>query len=145
MPPKTGGGNDDDDDVNNNNIRPVLFSFSPELSPFIDVNSPNLASIPPISRLNSPSFERKRFEKVMELKEEEAAFKRENLYQTCTGQMTDRRILQFLSQILFGLIISCFCIYKLTVNTNCEDASPYMAVLSGIIGVFLPSPSITKK
>jgi hypothetical protein len=106
------------------------------LSDYIKMNEMDELKIEP----KSPSIERR----VLDIKEKEQEFEHENYYKTCSGKMTDRRILMFLSQVGFGSMISIFCMYKLSGSSKCEDTGTYIGLLSAILGIFLPQPSIKK-
>ena len=67
--------------------------------------------------------------------------KNNNRWESCCF-IIDRRVLIFTSQLLIGLIIISFCIYKLSVND--ENPALYYGLLTFIIGVFLPSPKVNK-
>ena len=64
-----------------------------------------------------------------------------NRWESCCF-IIDRRVLIFASQLLIGLIIISFCIYKLSVND--ENPALYYGLLTFIIGVFLPSHKVNK-
>ena len=64
-----------------------------------------------------------------------------NRWESCCF-IIDRRVLIFVSQLLIGLIIIGFCIYKLSAND--ENPALYYGLLTFIIGVFLPSPKVNK-
>lgn len=78
------------------------------------------------------------------VKLQQAEFERENLWHSCICGETDKRILAYATQVGFGLMISGFCIYKLSSDIACSEEHVYVSLLSGIIGVFLPSPSLGK-
>ena len=58
----------------------------------------------------------------------------------CSSRRTDSRMLVFVSQLAFGLIILTFCMGMLITADSCEDTQLYSSILTGIIGMFLPAP-----
>jgi hypothetical protein len=80
----------------------------------------------------------------LEIERKEKEFERETYWKSCCCGSTDRRILNYATQVGFGLLISTFCIFKLSSDIACAEENVYISLLSGIIGVFLPSPSLGK-
>jgi hypothetical protein len=56
----------------------------------------------------------------------------------------DKRAIVFFTQI--GVISGTmgFCIYKLTTNDSCDIQSPYLALLTTLVGCLLPQPNFGK-
>ena len=52
----------------------------------------------------------------------------------------DRRMVQYITQVVLLASTMGFCIAKLTVLDSCES-HPYLGLLTLILGVFIPSPS----
>jgi hypothetical protein len=67
--------------------------------------------------------------------------KLDNEWVCCSNTKLDKRCLKFFSQVMFGLIIIGFSIYKLSITEECGEQHLYIGLLSPTIGVFLPSPS----
>ena len=89
---------------------------------------------------NQPSLIKKQVEADIE----DQKFTRENYYRTCSGRMTDRRILIYLTQVFFGVGVGAFSMYKIAIAETCEDTNTFSGLLTFVLGVFLPSPSIKK-
>ena len=68
----------------------------------------------------------------------------ENEYKSCCGGNTDRRLLQFYSQLAFSLITVIFSVTKLALSTSCDQDSLYSGLLMMVIGTWLPSPRLSK-
>ena len=68
----------------------------------------------------------------------------ENEYKSCCGGNTDRRLLQFYSQLTFSLITVIFSVTKLALSTSCDQDSLYSGLLMIVIGTWLPSPRLSK-
>jgi hypothetical protein len=70
----------------------------------------------------------------------------DNAYKSCCcggNRITDRRLLTFISQFSFSLITVMFCMYKL--GSSSENSSVYLPILSGIISIWIPAPSLPRK
>lgn len=65
-------------------------------------------------------------------------------WETCCCGKTDHRIITFVVQIMFGFMLCFFCLYKLSSSLTCAEENVYISLLSGIVGIFLPSPRIMK-
>lgn len=52
----------------------------------------------------------------------------------------DKRMLMFAMQVIVSLGVSAFSIYMLTTEKDCCRSAPYMGLLSGIIGTWMPNP-----
>jgi len=65
-------------------------------------------------------------------------------WETCCCGKTDHRIITFIVQIFFGFMLCFFCLYKLSLSLSCAEENVYISLLSGIVGIFLPSPRIMK-
>ena len=70
----------------------------------------------------------------------ELQHQRQTKWSSCCGTSTDSRLLQYSAQLTFGLLVAIFCMVELHISDRCEDVTLYSSILSGIIGVFLPSP-----
>jgi hypothetical protein len=57
---------------------------------------------------------------------------------------TDSHFLKYLVQVIISLIILIFCIIMIVIKdgVTCEV---YFSIVSAILGIFSPSPSMTKK
>jgi hypothetical protein len=57
---------------------------------------------------------------------------------------TDSHFLKYLVQVIISLIILIFSIIMIVIknSVNCEV---YFSIISAILGIFSPSPSMTKK
>jgi hypothetical protein len=56
----------------------------------------------------------------------------------------DRRCVIFITQTFFSLIVISFCIAKL-VGPKEDDDTIYISLLTTILGIYLPSPSLASK
>jgi hypothetical protein len=52
----------------------------------------------------------------------------------------DKRVLLFWVQLAISLLMLLFCTQRLVVLNRCEEQSPYLAILSSILSVWLPTP-----
>lgn len=95
------------------------------------------------SRLNEPSSLGTKKRKL-EAESKQREFERETYWKSCCCGKTDRRILAYATQVGFGLMTAVFCMYKLSSDISCSDEHVYVSLLSAIIGVFLPAPSLGK-
>ena len=91
---------------------------------------------PPIS---DKDLQRRQLEHKIEIENKE----QENVWQASCIKL-DRRCLIFCNQVLFGLILTIFCMIKLTRDISTEEQMVYLSLLSTVTGIFLPSPSIKR-
>lgn len=68
----------------------------------------------------------------------------ENHWDSCCLRI-DKRALLFFSQLLISLIVIFFCIYQLVVSPNCDSKTPFMGLLTLVVGVHLPQPTMGHK
>jgi len=54
----------------------------------------------------------------------------------------DKRVLTFFSQLAVATLVLVFCMYQLITLTNCEAQSLYSGILTFIIGIYIPNPTI---
>jgi hypothetical protein len=66
-------------------------------------------------------------------------------WRSCCGIDIDRRSTIFFTQMTVIVGTMAFCIFKLTKGDTCEIQSPYLALLTTLIGVVTPSPIISSK
>ena len=57
---------------------------------------------------------------------------------------TDSHFLKYLVQVIISLIILIFSIVMIVIK-NGENCEVYFSIVSAILGIFSPSPSMTKK
>lgn len=89
------------------------------------------------SRSPLTSVKRRLEEIKIEAKESEI----NNIY-NCLGRSFDRRCLTYISQLAISLIIIVFSIYKLS-HIGCDDDKDiYLMLLSSVIGILMPAPSL---
>ena len=79
--------------------------------------------------------------------EEDRKFKQTNFWKGCCGRVMDRRAVFYMTQVGIGFVIISFAMYKLTnpiEQHRCtgEDPSPYISLITLILGWFCPSPNI---
>jgi hypothetical protein len=85
-------------------------------------------------------MEAKKLDHVIELENKES----ENIWQASCLRL-DRRCLIFCNQVFFGLMLTVFCMIKLTNDDiSTEKQMVYLSLLSTITAIFLPSPSIKR-
>ena len=69
---------------------------------------------------------------------EEKDFKN-NVWRSCCFRL-DKRVLLFWVQFFISLLVLLFCLYQITALRSCEAQSPFLAILSSILSVWLPTP-----
>ena len=52
----------------------------------------------------------------------------------------DRRILLFWAQLVISFIVLFFCWFEFLSAKSCEEQAPFLAILSSILSVWLPTP-----
>ena len=68
--------------------------------------------------------------------------KYENELKTCCGDI-DRRCLVYGIQMSLLFLIMGFCIFKLLHSSDCNESQTYLGLLTMIIGLIIPAPTIT--
>lgn len=68
----------------------------------------------------------------------------ENTYKCCMGGSTDKRVLVYISQLSFSLIVLGFCAIQLIRKDDYESTSIYLPLITTILGYWLPSPKLNK-
>lgn len=68
----------------------------------------------------------------------------DDIWTSCCGIKLDKRALQFFSQYFISLTLITFSMVQLIRLDNCSDQNTYLALLSLLIGIALPSPSLKK-
>jgi len=119
-------------------------SYSPKLrSP----QKPTFSLSPKTTK--TPSIIKARLElkeKELSLKRTQNEFENENFYRCCSGTKSDKRVIEFFSKFVICVIVLMFCIVQLYVHhDNCNSNSLYGNILSMILGLFLPTPRVSKK
>lgn len=77
-------------------------------------------------------------------KTEELEFRRKTFWKSCCG-VIDKRAFQYIIQVVIGFVVFIFCMYRVSVAPprfcDSEDnTTVYIAIITSIIGWFLPSP-----
>ena len=67
----------------------------------------------------------------------------DNQWKSCC-LITDKRAVLFFSQYIIMLIIVIFCVVQLILSPDCNSQRAYSALLTLIIGIIVPQPSIKK-
>jgi hypothetical protein len=67
----------------------------------------------------------------------------EDIWESCCFKL-DRRSVEFFSRLTIILLSLIFCFERLTKLEQC-DAQPYLGLLTLLIGIIIPSPTIQKK
>ena len=65
----------------------------------------------------------------------------ENHWESCCIRI-DKRAVLFFSQLMISLIIIFFCIYQLVILPDCESKTPFMGLLTLVIGVWVNPPTM---
>ena len=79
---------------------------------------------------------------------DERHFRRSNFWKSCCGTVIDKRSLQYFVQVTISATVMVFCMYKISNSEkgdcDCqqEDNTVYIALLSSIIGYYIPSPQL---
>lgn len=86
-------------------------------------------------------------DKKLEDRREELGFRRRTFWKSCCGKVIDRRATQFFTQATIGVGVMLFCIAKIWTAEplqECvgEDTSAYSSLLAGLVGFYIPSPSM---
>jgi hypothetical protein len=82
----------------------------------------------------------------MQIRHEEKQFEHENIWTSCGCMKMDKRCIQFLSKFSISMLAMGFCLVQLSKpSLPNETQSAYMSLLTFILGVWLPSPSIDSK
>jgi len=68
-----------------------------------------------------------------------------NTWRSCSGCQIDRRATVFFSQLGLSTILVLFSCYQLTQAEDCHTQQTYIGLLTMCIGLFLPSPRISKQ
>lgn len=85
------------------------------------------------------SVKRELFEHKMALEDIEV----KNTYKCCFLGTTDKRVLTYITQVLFALVVLTFSIVQLHLNnSSCEATGTYLPLITSIIGYFLPAPTM---
>ena len=67
-----------------------------------------------------------------------------DMYECCciSDRRTDRRLLAYIFQIITVIGIIVFCCVQLMVLVDCPSQQSYIAMLTLMIGVLLPNPTV---
>ena len=65
---------------------------------------------------------------------------RENTYQSCCGQTSDKRLLVFISTLSISLLLLTFSCFMLATHKECESQNTYVGLITLIVGVWMKSP-----
>lgn len=65
---------------------------------------------------------------------------RTHVFKSCCFEV-DKRVLKWVSQVILTLIVAGLCVIKLLTKESCEDTQPFIALLSILMGFWLPSPA----
>ena len=80
-------------------------------------------------------------EHEIKVDDEERKFTHDYTWTSCCLRM-DKRALSFFTQAIFSGSIIIFCIIMLIRNENCDTFSRYSPLLTLVIGVWLPNPTL---
>ena len=93
-----------------------------------------------IEEIKSPSAQKR----VIQANIEKNQFEQENYYSCCLKNRTDRRVLIYGTQVGFGIAVMAFSMAMIVTADSCQDTNAFMGLLTLVVGVFLPQPSIRK-
>lgn len=60
---------------------------------------------------------------------------------TFCGRKLPRSEVVFITQVFLIIIVTLFCVYKLTSHISCDEATIYIALLSSCGGYLIPAPN----
>jgi hypothetical protein len=86
---------------------------------------------------SSPGIKRRRIQQELDLQ----AKKYDDHWDSCCLRI-DRRATRYFSQLAIALVIMTFCIVMLVKHDSCESQQLYSGILTTVIGIMLPSPSL---
>ena len=65
-------------------------------------------------------------------------------WRSCCNSKIDRRATIFFSHFLLALFVVLFSCYQLVHLQNCEAQSLYSGIITFILGIYCPSPKLSK-
>ena len=77
----------------------------------------------------------------IDVEDDNRKFDHDNTYKSCCLTI-DKRALTYFTQAIFSGSIIDFCIGMLSTNTDCATFSRYSPLLTFVIGIRLPNPSM---
>ena len=75
------------------------------------------------------------------VEDDEIKFNQDNTYKSCCHTI-DKRALHYFTQAIFSGSIIAFCIAMLSRNTDCATFSRYSPLLTFVIGIWVPNPTM---
>ena len=87
---------------------------------------------------NTPQLNNRVIEQVFV---DEAANERKNVWKSCCFEV-DRRFVKFIIQVLITFLILVFSLIKIIADPSCEASNTYTSIISGILGFWLPQPTL---
>lgn len=63
------------------------------------------------------------------------------IWKSCCGLTVDKRLVLFLTQFIISFTIVVFSMVQLTIRDSCDNQI-YIGLITTILGLFCPSPSI---
>ena len=90
-----------------------------------------------LSRVNSRDL--LHMERVIKIEDEH--IKNENTWKSCC-LTADKRFVVFITQFSISIIILSFSMYKLLTASTCDETQVYIGLITMIIGVYMPQPTI---
>ncbi len=88
-----------------------------------------------------PRLDPKLVQHQIDVEDEEIKFKHTNYWVSCCVKM-DKRAVSYFSQLAISLGISTFTIAMMVYNQDCATFSRYSPLLTLVVGVWLPQPSM---
>lgn len=86
---------------------------------------------------SSPGIKRRRIQQELNLQ----AKKYDDHWDSCCMRI-DRRATRYFSQLAIALVVMVFCIIMLVRHDDCPSQQLYSGLLTTVIGIMLPSPSL---
>ena len=88
-----------------------------------------------------PKLDQKLVQHQIDVEDEEIKFKHDNYWLSCCFKM-DKRAVSYFSQLIISISICAFTIGMMAVNQDCATFSRYSPLLTLIVGVWMPQPSM---
>lgn len=66
----------------------------------------------------------------------------ENIFQSCCGGKTDKRLLVIITQVMVSIIILCFACAMMVVNTH--DTGIYLSLITSVLSYWLGKNEMIK-
>lgn len=81
--------------------------------------------------------------RIIGLREKKEEFKEKKIWKSCCFTI-NKDFFKFTIQCSVCIMILLFCMFKLLLDGNSPDKAVYYSLISGILGLFSPSPAYSK-